>query len=765
MAYSLRAARLALGLATSLLVASCGSGGDIDNELAFRVIHAAPDAPAVNVLLDGVVFRSGVPYKQTTGLTFVTPRNYTFGIEALVPSGTVAVFPAVTVSLEAGREYTVMAIGEGAAGATHPIQPLIIENAVEAIPADSARLQFVHAAPGVAPLDVYLTRVPAAPAPLPGIDAAPPVAALTYAQQPAARQLTPAGAYVVRVTPAGDASNVLFTSDPLALSSRFDALLVLVANSGAGNSPISLLLDSQFGSREFPDRDTPSVLRTVHLSPDAPALDVIGLPATTSFPEVLFTSAANPVGVALDPANDRALVVDNQLRAVVAVDLLTGVRTVLSDNVSPDTATPFGSPVGIALDTVNNRALVTDVGRGAVLAVDLQTGARTVLSDALVPDAANPLSGPVAIAVDAANARALVVDNRTDQVLAVNLQTGARTILSAAGTPDSVNPFVAPVGIAVDGSRALVVDNALDAVLAVDLATGTRTVLSSGTVPDAVNPLGSPVAIAVDAANGRALVVDNRLRAVVAVSLATGARTILSGSTVPDGSNPFGGPAGVALSAAGDAALVMDARLDTLLGVDPGTGGRSVLSAGGAPAGLAYLASTAYVSVIPDTYALRAERTAAPDPANPLFGTTRLLDRGNRTTVFAAGLIAGLTAIVATDDTRPVFTEGKLRFMDAAPGSGTVDVYVLDAGETLDEASPALRNLIPGSLIGHGGFEPGTYTIVFTAAGEKSALAPAAVVNAAAGTAHTVILVDEVRVDAASDGKPPAVLVLDDLAG
>ena len=37
-------------------------------------------------------------------------------------------------------------------------------------------------------------------------------------------------------------------------------------------------------------------------------------------------------------------------------------------------------------------------------------------------------------------------------------------------------------------------------------------------------------------------------------------------------------------------------------------------------------------------------------------------------------------------------------------------------------------------------------------------------VAAPGSTAQTVILVDEVRVDSGSDGKPAAVLVLDDLA-
>lgn len=78
--------------------------------------------------------------------------------------------------------------------------------------------------------------------------------------------------------------------------------------------------------------------------------------------------------------------------------------------------------------------------------------------------------------------------------------------------------------------------------------------------------------------------------------------------------------------------------------------------------------------------------------------------------------------------------------------------------------SPTLANLVPGSLVGHGGFLPASYTVTFTAADQKTPLATPQVVNAAAGSAQTIMLVDAVRLDEDDDGKPPSVVVLDDLA-
>lgn len=757
MTYFPRAARLALVLASSAFLASCGSGGDINNELSFRVIHASPDSPPVNVLVDGVALRSGVDYKQGTGFIFVTPRTYRFGIEAILP-GEDALIIDQSVPLVAGSEFTVLALGKDE---TDTVHSLIIENTFEAIPDGNARVQFVHGAPDEPVLDVYLTAEGAS------LAASTPVAQVTYDQYPADRQLIPPGDYVLRVTPQGDPNTVLFDSGPLgSLGNRADLLFVLVQNTAAGSSPLSLVINNGFSSFELLDKSTQAQLRVVNLSPDAPALDVIGSPVTTTFPEVPFSSADNLAGIALDDANGRALVVDNRLAAVVAVDLASGARSVLSDNATPGSTNPFRGPAGIALDAANGRALVADKSQGALLAVDLATGARTVLSDRLVPDGTNPLFSPLGVAVDGPNNRALVVANGQPGVLAVDLTTGARTLVSTNVTPDSNNPFGGPIGIALDSAndRALVVDNVRDSVLSVNLQTGERTILSNATTPDTVTPFTAPVGIALDSANNRALVVDNRLATTFAVNLQTGTRTVLSNATTPDAANPFSGPAGIALDSANGRALVVDNRLGAVVAVDLQSGARSILSPASAANGIAYLGNTGYVSVAPDAYSLRGEKTAAPNGTAPLFTTSATLVVGQRVTAFTDGLLATLIGQVSVDESRPVFAEGKLRFLHAAPAGGTVDLYVLETGTPITDEEPTFQNLSLTSLTGHLGFAPGNYTITFAKADTKEVVAEQAV-SAPGSTAQTVILVDEVRVDSSSDGKPAAVLVLDDLAG
>jgi hypothetical protein len=774
------ALRLAALVVAIFVVASCGGGGAIDNQLSFRMIHVAPDSPPVNFLVDGVAFRAVQDYKAGTGFAVVTPRDYQIEMEAILPGGNVLIDGGGAKPLVAGREYSFVAVGN-----TTTVELLEISHPIEEIPVDTVRLEVLHAAPGVGALDVYLTAAGASLTP----DGR--IAGGIVFRQPVDRLTRPQGTYVIRVTPAGVTDNVLFESSQIPLGSRDDLLLMLTANTQAGPSPIGLVVNNRFSTGELLNKDTPSDLRVVHLSPDAPALDVVANPATPTSPEITFTNSVDPVAVVLDSANGRALTIDKRLAAVVAVNLLSGLRTVLSDSVTPGSLNRLLRPVAIALDSANDRALVVDDGLRAVVAVDLQTGARTILADS---DGANPLSAPTGIAVDSANGRALVLDAGLRAVVAVNLLSGARTILSNNSTPDNVNPLSGPIGIALDSAnnRALLVDlgpvsaagNVRPAIVAVDLLSGARTIVSNDDrptdrlppVPPAttglpINPFNNPVGIVLD--GSRALVTDAGLRAVLAVDLATGARTVLSSGTVPDAVSKWGNPLGIALDTANNRALVADNRLGAVVAASLADGARTILSPNVPPNSLSYLERSAYVSVPIDVYTLRGEKTAEPSPATPLFTNTRTLGAGQRATLFAVGLITGTTPtigdLVLNDDIRPVFAEGKLRIVHASPAAGTVDVYVLKPGDDIASVDPTLRGLVFRSVTGHGAFAIpavplGSYTVTFTLGGAKIPVVATAVVPVTGGSVQTVILRDAVRVDASSTGLPAAVLVLDDLS-
>jgi len=259
---------------------------------------------------------------------------------------------------------------------------------------------------------------------------------------------------------------------------------------------------------------------------------------------------------------------------------------VLSDATTPSADNPFTYPRGIAIDAARSRALVVDrnsiAGTAAVIAADLTTGARTVLSDSATPNANDPFDSPVDLVVDDANGRALVLDAGVLAVIAVDLETGARSVLtsntsiSGGPTPGGGVPFDQPLGIALDpeDNRALVSDEGLGAIIAVDLTTGERTVLSGPNTPDATTPFDRPEDIVLDRDNNRALVADSDLDAVVAMDLTTGARTLLSDDTTPDARNQLDGPVDVVLDTANRRVLVVDEDFASVIALHPDTGER-----------------------------------------------------------------------------------------------------------------------------------------------------------------------------------------------
>jgi hypothetical protein len=98
-----------------------------------------------------------------------------------------------------------------------------------------------------------------------------------------------------------------------------------------------------------------------------------------------------PEGVTMDSANNRALVTDSINNSLTAVTLADGNRTIISANANPTAMPPtpevgtgpnFDYPIGVVLDSANNRALVVNNFSNLIIAVDLLTGDRTVFSNA-----------------------------------------------------------------------------------------------------------------------------------------------------------------------------------------------------------------------------------------------------------------------------------------------------------------------------------------------------------------------------------------------
>jgi hypothetical protein len=218
--------------------------------------------------------------------------------------------------------------------------------------------------------------------------------------------------------------------------------------------------------------------------------------------------------------------------AVFSVDLNTGARTVISGgNGLQGTGPAIQVPRGIALDPIGTpRLLIADDGLDAVLAVDLATGDRTVLSSGLAPNVsgAGPAIGnPEALIVDTVNNRVLIANKPVlmpNELIAVSLTNGNRTLLPVTGT--STN-FQSTQYMAMDSanSRLLLAIYPRANVAQVNLTTNQLTRFADSYV--GTGPMIAGGSVLIDDSTPSRSLITSSLGGVTRVELGTGARTTI----------------------------------------------------------------------------------------------------------------------------------------------------------------------------------------------------------------------------------------------
>jgi hypothetical protein len=184
-----------------------------------RVVHASPDAPNVDVYLDGAKVLTNVPYLASSGYLAVPAGAHNVKVNA---TGTATTVIDVTPTLVAGSYYTAMAT-DLVAGIT----PLLLADTNSAPSAGKVKVRLVHAAPGAGVVDIYVTA--------PGADLAAATPTLTNIpfQAVSGYLEVPAGDYQVRITPAGT-KTVAIDSGTLTLTAGQIRTGVAVENVGGG---------------------------------------------------------------------------------------------------------------------------------------------------------------------------------------------------------------------------------------------------------------------------------------------------------------------------------------------------------------------------------------------------------------------------------------------------------------------------------------------------------------------------------------------------
>ncbi len=127
------------------------TGTETDGAMV-RVAHLSPDAPNVDVLVDGEAVLEDVAFGAVSDYLSLAAGTYTVTVTPAGDSETTVFEGEVTV--EAGVAYTVAAIGEVSEDADQPFEPLILEDDREPPSGDNARVRAVHASPDAPAVDI-----------------------------------------------------------------------------------------------------------------------------------------------------------------------------------------------------------------------------------------------------------------------------------------------------------------------------------------------------------------------------------------------------------------------------------------------------------------------------------------------------------------------------------------------------------------------------------------------------------------------------------
>jgi hypothetical protein len=222
--------RKILAVALAALVATTAACSDDNNSPSknaqVRVVHGSPDAPAVDVLVDGAKVLDSVAYQDASAYLTVPSGNRNVKVNVYATATSVI---NADVALAKDAAYTVIAVNTVAA-----IEPLVLTDDLAAPAAGNVKVRLVHGAPSVGAVDIYVTA--------PGADLAAATPTLTDVPFKGASGYleVPAGDYQVRITPAGT-KTVAIDTGALTLAAGLIRTGIAVEAPGGG-APLSALL-------------------------------------------------------------------------------------------------------------------------------------------------------------------------------------------------------------------------------------------------------------------------------------------------------------------------------------------------------------------------------------------------------------------------------------------------------------------------------------------------------------------------------------------
>lgn len=149
-------ARLTLALTAIVAAAAFWAipqSAEAQDNARVRVIHASPDAPAVDILVDGSAAFTNIPFQSISDYAELPAGTYNVQV---VPTGeTEPVVIEADLDLAGGQDYSVVALG-----LLENIEPLVLEDNNAEPASGKAHIRFVHASPDAPAVDIAVAGGP-----------------------------------------------------------------------------------------------------------------------------------------------------------------------------------------------------------------------------------------------------------------------------------------------------------------------------------------------------------------------------------------------------------------------------------------------------------------------------------------------------------------------------------------------------------------------------------------------------------------------------
>ena len=129
-----------------------------DDVGAFRVAHASPDAPNVDVYFDDQAVIEDLEFREVSPYEEVEPDSYQVQVTAADDPDAVVFDEEVEV--EGGVTNTAVAFGEAAGGPENEFTVEILEDDISEPGEDTSRVRFFHASPDAEEVDIVVAEAP-----------------------------------------------------------------------------------------------------------------------------------------------------------------------------------------------------------------------------------------------------------------------------------------------------------------------------------------------------------------------------------------------------------------------------------------------------------------------------------------------------------------------------------------------------------------------------------------------------------------------------